>query len=602
MCGIVGIIQKDAKKYSKELSSMVKKLKHRGPDEKGAYFFNSCALGHTRLSIVDLKSGQQPMLNNNSDTAIVFNGEIYGYKDIKKNLNYNYKTNSDTEVILSLYEKYGFDTPTHLPGMFSFAIWDDKNQELFCARDRFGEKPFYYAIGKNNEFIFASEIKSILASNLITPILDTDSLTHYLKHLYISPTKTIYKNIFTLPPAHKLTYTPGVLPSGRKNNKIHIERYWDVPEINKNIKLDETLHKFNYLLEKSVKSQLVADVPVGVFLSGGMDSSAITALASHNQKNIKTFSFGFENSFNELNYAKEVSKKFNTDHTELLEDDFNIANLIVEMQDIYDEPFADSSNIPTYLISKAAKQHVKTVLTGDGGDELFGGYTSWYKPLYYMQSKNDFSNFLASTSNLKTFYYFVNGIKYRKKYRNLIDAHVAKNTYFSNSDLESLNLKNNDSPICNNNLESIFNYDIKNYMPGDILAKTDRASMANGIELRSPFLDVDFANFCLSLPLKFKITRKNDKFILKEAFKDKLPENIINRKKQGFGSPVDKWLKTDSVEILINEYLKDSSKKIFKILPFDKSQIFINKNNYQTWILLILSIWMEKHEFQIPSK
>jgi len=304
MCGIAGIIKKDSQKYKPQLKKMTDSLSHRGPDAEGFYFFKDCGLGHRRLSIIDLKTGDQPMLSYNGQAGVVFNGEIYGYQEIKKNLsNYSFQTTSDTEVILALYEKYGENFVKHLPGMFAFALWDDKNKKLICARDRFGEKPLYYALGKNGEFIFASEIKAILASDLIKPKLNKKSLIHYLKRLYVHPYSAIYENIYVLPPAHFLIY---------QNKKIKINRYWQMPELNYQITFDEAIEKFKKLLFEAVKKQLVTDVPVGAFLSGGLDSSTIVAIASQYKKNLNTFSFGFGEWINELPYALEIARKYKT--------------------------------------------------------------------------------------------------------------------------------------------------------------------------------------------------------------------------------------------------------------------------------------------------
>ena len=606
MCGITGIVAKNSKNYGDSLNKAIFSLKHRGPDANGTHFFDNCALGHTRLSIVDLSTGAQPMLSDGDKLGITFNGEIYGYKDIKKELNnYNFKTTSDTEVILSLYEKYGENMMDKLPGMFSFAIWDEKKQSLFCARDRFGEKPFYYCLGKNNELIFASEIKAIIATGLIQPILDKESLIDYIKHLYVNPNKTIYKNIYTLPPAHFLTFKKGT---------INVERYWQLPETNEKISLSNAKKTFKELLNKAVSKQLIADVPVGAFLSGGLDSTTVVDVASKLKPNLQTFSFGFGESINELPFAKLVAQKYNTDHKELQSGEYDLASLFVEMQEIYDEPFADSSNIPTYLISKAAKKYNKVVLTGDGGDELFGGYTSWYKPVYYMSQNLIFQIFNIIKSaiififkptrkNKVDLYYRVKGFINKILFRNPLDIHIKKNTYFTDEELDKLLTYKKIEPELSKktSLNDVIKFDILNYMPGDILTKIDRASMANGLELRSPFLDVDFASFCISLPSRLKINNKEDKVILRETFSNEWPKEIRNRSKQGFGAPIKEWLELPSFIVLKEKYLKDSKQKIFDIVDFNQTQKIIVKNNYQTWVLLVLSIWLEKHPFELSK-
>lgn len=608
MCGITGIVAKNAENYKSHLKEMATSLAHRGPDGEGFYFFNECGLGHRRLSIVDLKSGKQPMLSLSSQTGIVFNGEIYGYQEIKKQLsNYKFQTNSDTEVILALHNKYGENFIKYLPGMFAFALWSNKEKKLICARDRFGEKPFYYAFGKNSEFIFASEIKAIIASGLIKPVLDLQSVECYLKHLYIYPFRTIYKNIHILPASHQLIY---------KSNKIEIKRYWDLPLVNEKIEIDEAIPIFKNLLNKAIKKQLIADVPVGAFLSGGLDSSTIVAIASRYKKNLQTFSFAFRDSINELSFAREIARKYQTNHIELFDNKEDLGELLVKMQEIYDEPFGDSSNIPTYLISKLASQYTKVVLTGDGGDELFGGY-GWYKPFLFMNEKNgglwrsEFMRFIArATRRLSGSQLLVNkvlGARFKKKFFSAIDAHlIGHNIVFNNRDLKNIGLNPIDENELyrpswreNNNLNDIFRVDLENYMPGDILVKTDRASMANGLELRAPFLDIDLALFAISLPYQLKVSKESDKIILRKAVSDLWTDSIKKRSKQGFGAPVEKWLSEKSIRVLKEDYLGNSKRKIFEILPFRKVKVLSTKDNYQSWALLILSIWLEKHNFEI---
>lgn len=597
MCGILGIIAPQSNNYKDAISRMILKQNHRGPDESNSVFFDNCALGHNRLSIIDLSSGKQPMYSNDNRKAIVFNGEIYGFEDIRKTIDYDFKTKSDTEVILALYEKYNYSLVNQLPGMFSFAIWDDERQELFCGRDRFGEKPFYYAIGKNGEFIFASEIKTILESGLIKPILSRKSLIHYLKYLYVEPNHTIYENVFVLPPAHKLLYRKG---------QIAVDRYWSLPLINKEIKLEEAIEKFRFLLKSSIKKQLVSDVPVGAFLSGGLDSTTIVGLASEMKNKLNTFSFGFDASINELPFAKEASGLYKTEHREIFVKE-DIGELLLKMSDIYDEPFADSSNIPTYLISREARRYAKVILTGDGGDELFGGY-GWYKTFLYYNLKEKHHD----TYPKFIFWKIMSRINHRFKdkyiksqasyfsgiYNNPADFHKALNLYFNDKELDKLCLFNNkESDYQNEKYNDPTHNDLVDYMPGDILTKIDRASMANSLELRAPFLDVAFASFCASLPLNLKVNDNRDKIILREAFEDLWPDSVKKRSKQGFGAPVKQWLKMPSVAKIKNEYLNDPSKKIFTFISFKNSRKFVKNSSYKTWILLVLSIWAEKHDF-----
>lgn len=610
MCGITGIIGTGARRHEKIAQKMTDCLAHRGPDGEGLAIFNNAILGHRRLSIIDLSTGNQPMYNANKNICLVFNGEIYGYQDIKKELpNYSFKTLSDTEVILALYETYGEEFLNKLPGMFSFAIWDEEKQTLIAGRDRFGEKPFYYAYGKNSEFIFASEIKSIIATGLIEPILSKDSLAHYLHKLYVHPTKTIYENVFVLPPAHVLI---------NKNGKSSISRYWKLPELNESITLEEAIPKFKSLFENAVKKQMVADVPVGAFLSGGLDSTTVVAVASKlSHKKLKTFSFGYEGTKNELSFARMAAEKYGTDHYEIHDTHHDIADLLIRMAEVYDEPLADSSTISTYLISKLTREHTTVVLSGDGGDELLGGYYGWYRSLLAMGDK-DIRSFrgkvifmklvaqIAIHTNYKNKAQLISksrGLYYRNKYKNVFEAHRASNVFFKEHEIEKLGISDRpfkSSPswkLCGT-VDDAMKADIEDYMPGDILVKIDRASMANSLELRAPFLDVPFAEFAISLPYRLKIDPFEEKLIMRRVFENEWPEPIRKRSKIGFGAPVQIWMKKPKVIALIDEYLNNPRKKIFTYISFDESRKYIEGNDYRLWILLTLSIWMEKHSFK----
>ncbi len=548
------------------------------------------------------------MLNPTGNVGVVFNGEIYGFKNVKKDLSsYPFKTASDTEVILALYETQGEKFVKNLPGMFAFGLWDDRTETFIAARDRFGEKPFYYAQGKNGEFIFASEIKAILASGLIKPELSEESLAHYLHKLYVHPAKTIYKNIHVLPAAHMLVY---------KNGRMKISRFWDQPKTDDSITLSEALPEFKRLLDNAVKRQLVADVPVGAFLSGGVDSTTVVSIASKISPHIKTFAFGYEGTKNELPFARMAAEKYGTDHYELHDTEYKIADLILEMADIYDEPLADSSTISTYIISKLTRKHTTVVLSGDGGDELLGGYQGWNRPIMTMTDPS-VSNFpgksylmrmlaqVALRRNWQKKVEVVNaarGLYYRDHFKNAVDAHRTSNVFFKQEELNQLGIRgalNFTAPSweTSNSVDDALRDDLENYMPGDILVKTDRASMANSLELRSPFLDVPFAEFAISLPSRLKINASEEKVILRRAYENDWPEAIRTRNKQGFGAPIHIWMNKPEVAQLINEYLNDPKKKIFQFISFKKSRRHVTEKKYKLWILLTLSIWLERHSF-----
>lgn len=607
MCGIAGIVAEGAPRYEPILDSMLHSLRHRGPDGTGKKLFSKAALGHARLSIVDIEGGAQPMLSQDRAVVVTFNGEIYGYRDIKAELStYRFRTASDTEIILALYDSYHERFLEFLPGMFAFSLWDERKQELICARDRFGEKPFYYAFGDEGEFIFASEIKALLATKLFTPKLDQQAVTQYLQHLYVHPTRTIYSNVHTLPPAHRLHYRDG---------RLTIDRYWSLPPAQPSMGLADSVHEFRRLFDKAVSNQLVADVPVGAFLSGGLDSTSVVASASRYKSQLQTFSFGFNKSFNELPYARAVAKKFGTDHVELIDSDTDIADTLIAMQSVYDEPFADSSNIPTYVIAKRARQYCKVVLTGDGGDELLGGYTYWYQPLLHaqqlMKPKLLLGQMLRIANRLRRFAGIeqsqallnrIQGYRLRTVWNNVRDAHCAQTRYFEPYEIENfgLTLEPGKTPVANagfGGVDEALRMDIADYLPGDILVKIDRASMAHGLELRAPFLDKDLASFCISLPANFKLNTRQDKIILRKTFEEEWPAEVRTRSKQGFGAPIDIWLQRDSMAALKDHYLNDPRHKIFSLLPFNATRSIVKRNSYQTWILLVLSLWMDQHDF-----
>lgn len=590
---------------------MVATQAHRGPDGDGIHFYSDCGLGHRRLSIVDLACGAQPMFSPARDVGIVFNGEIYGFQEIRAGIrDYTFTTTSDTEVMLALYARFGSAMLRHLPGMFAFAIWDERKKELFCARDRFGEKPFYYAIGKDGAFVFASEIKSILASGLIEPELDEASLAHYLRRLYVHPHKTIYSNIHTLPPAHMLRFA---------NGKVHVERYWSLPPPKGRVGLSAAVEEFRFLMDRAVKQQLVADVPVAAFLSGGLDSSTIVALAARHHPHIKTFSFGFGTSINELPFAEQIAEKFSTEHMTLSDETEDLAELLVKMQEIYDEPFADSSNIPTYLISRMTRKHVPVVLSGDAGDELLGGYAFWYRALYKMEKAMTLP---AMARPFVDWYHrsltkrqkplpvwladIIQGREIMNGHHSVLAAHYQRTTYFTDDEIRSLGVSkmHNGRAVFPkpNGLDAVLRADIEDYMPGDILVKTDRAAMANSLELRAPFLDVNVASFCISLPMRLKITSTTDKRLMREAFGEQWTPEIRKRGKQGFGAPVVDWLKQDSLRRLVDDYLRNRQRRIFSILSYDAVQPIADAGTYKTWILLVLALWMETHAFSLRGR
>jgi asparagine synthase (glutamine-hydrolysing) len=534
--------------------------------------------------------------------SVTFNGEIYGYRDLRRDYaNFQFHTNSDTEVILAVYKRHGVDAPKHLPGMFAFAVWDDDKQELLCARDRFGEKPFFYAIGRKGEFIFASEIKAVLASGLIDPRIDSNAIARYLQRQCARSDRTIYANVFSLPPAHVLRHRSG---------RTEIDRYWSFPEVKHDIDAQSAEEEFEALLNRAVRRQLVADVPIGAFLSGGLDSTTICCVASGMVDELMTFSFDFEGTHSEAEFARDAAAQFSSRHVELSVGKVDLALQVRLTQSVFDEPFGDTSAIPTYLLSREARKHVKVVLTGDGGDELFGGY-AWYKPLMWMQragrvglirwTAERLANRLgqvvglpgAAARELR-----IMGLGFGRRHRSLLDAHHEQMQFFSISELERLGLLNCDrgaeegDRLRNGSMDDVLRADVGDYMPSDILTKIDRASMSHGLELRAPFLDVDFASFCLTLPYRLKLSTETDKIILRKAYSASWPPSIRKRDKQGFGVPLGRWFADEGIKELEQLTLRNSRAPIFDFLSFDEVNHILKVGDLmKRWTLLNLGVW-----------
>lgn len=595
MCGIAGIIAPNARNYSNEIQKMTDAIAHRGPDSAHHEFYNNAALGHRRLSIIDLsETGKQPMFSSTKKECIVLNGEIYGFLDIKKDYSdYPFRGTSDTELILAMYQRKAEQLIHELPGMFAFAIWDEEKQELFCARDRFGEKPFYYAWGKNGEFIFASEIKAILKSGLLKPEINNEALYHFLQYGYVSSYQSIYKNVFTLPPAHTLKL---------KNGEISVERYYKIPEKDGNISINEAKEEFVYLLKNAVQKQLIADVEVGSFLSGGLDSSSVVAAVSEFLPKQSTISYGYIGEDSELQYALEIAEKYDTRHIEIFENRGDIATDMLNISPFFDEPFSDMSYIPQFKISEAAVKYLKVILAGDVGDELFGGY-SFYRVENELKNHFSYKNILAKSAlkiyqNWKPTSYVT---QQNLKYQNILDFHQrGVRNYFTSKEIASLGIKetyHQDYSFKPNphSLNDIMRVDLERYVPGNMLVKSDRMAMANSLEVRTPFLDKDFVEFCVRLPDTLKINNSDDKIILRKAMADSWTESIRNRRKQGFGSNVGNWLKEDNIKKLSKELLQDRNQKVFDFIDFDATQKYFD-GWQKEWNLLQLALWANNHK------
>lgn len=620
MCGITGIVyfNKERKVKPETLKKMADIIRHRGPDDEGYYIDNNVGLAFRRLSIIDLHTGHQPLSNHNDTIHIIFNGEIYNYQEQRERLKqkgYVFKTTTDTEVILHLYEEHGVDCLQYLRGMFGFAIWDKNKQQLFCARDRFGIKPFYYYTD-NNKFAFGSEIKSILKEDDIDKTLSADALNSYFAFGYITSDLSIYKKINKLKPAHYL------LLSFKDKTDIQIKRYWNIdfePDYSKSEA--QWIEEINDTFSETVKLHMIADVPLGAFLSGGIDSSAVVAtMTKHSDRPIETFSIGFkEEKYNELKYAREIAKKYNCKHREQIVEPESI-NLLPKLVSAYDEPFADSSAIPTYYVSKFAREYVTVVLSGDGGDELFAGYSIYpylqkiYKnhltpPLFNKLIWRNLNKVIPSKVRGKNLTYFLS------QNRDLLGAHLCiwpmderkklipthGTFHFSESPeiyKEQLLSKRDKNDFMANHLY----LDMETYMVDDILTKVDRASMINSLEVRVPILDHKFAELSFRIPTNLKLKGKEKKYILRQALKTAVPENILNRPKSGFGVPLSVWFK-DELKEYVNDTLFSGKPLLANHLNLNYIKKLLHTNvpsrdkfTARTWSLLWFEEWLKQQQ------
>ncbi|OGG45181.1 asparagine synthase (glutamine-hydrolyzing) [Candidatus Kaiserbacteria bacterium RIFCSPHIGHO2_01_FULL_50_13] len=591
MCGIIGMVGGERDNRNTAIHKAVSTLVRRGPDDKGVTDFSKATLGHTRLSIIDLTTGAQPMKDNRHDMAITFNGEIYNYKKLRVRLEqkgHSFSTTSDTEVILKSYSEYGDKCPEYLDGQFTFAIWDNEKERLFMARDRFGEKPLFYHY-QGPALIFASEIKALLATGLVNNTLDRTSLDNYLALYFIPPWRSMYRDITPLLPAHRAVF---------QNGKLTIERYWKLTHETNSVSYDDAAARVRELLAESVKSRMVADVEVGVFLSGGIDSSIVTALAQRAaDRPLKSFSAGFDEHINELPYARKIAAHVGTDHYER-----NVPVLLDDIRAVtryYDEPLGDSSNVPTALISKfargpvrgSASNGVKVVLSGDGGDELFFGYGHYRAHWHLPKVKKLLALVLG----------FSPDALYKRSHLNMFSPHERAHLWKDRGAVESDPTKYVDLSEAKTSLQKINLLDIYLKLPGDMLTKVDRSSMMHSLEVRSPFLNHELAQFAFNLPDDYKTDRGRGKLILQKACGDLLPENVFTRKKQGFGAPVRHWLKEDPVRALMNEMFKDP--RSAAIFNADVMRSYINDFysgnsalSYKIWMLFTLELWMREHD------
>jgi len=624
MCGIAGIVDFRGNGIDNSLlKAMCDTMVHRGPDDEGYYFSNdsgiSVGFGHRRLSIIDLKTGHQPIHSEKKDIWVIHNGEIYNFMELRDSLEkkgHVFTTRSDAEVIVHAYEEYGEDVTHHLRGMFAFAIWDEGQKKLILARDRIGKKPLLYS-QLNNKLVFASEFRALLKHPEIDREIDFEAIHHYLTYLCIPGPLTAFRRIKKVPPAHILVY---------HNGKMRLKKYWEL-DFSKKIKIsgEEASEQISTLLKDAVKIRLTSDVPLGVLLSGGIDSSCVTAFMSQLQgKGVHTFSVGFdEEQFNELPYAKLIAGHFSTDHSENYITP-NAMEVLPELVERYGEPFGDSSALPTYYLCKATSRKVKVALNGDGGDEVFGGYrrhlasylAESFAPAAKMINRsplraifNLFSDRPSTPNSPGNIRRFLDAVELDRAHRHMrwigffseefkrkmytdqfynkvktLDSSIFLTDLFSKVDgLDSV-----DAALC---IDTLFG------LQNDLLVKMDIASMANSLETRSPLLDQQLMEFLAFLPSDLKVRNLGLKYIFKKSLKSFVPEKILKRPKKGFAVPVDEWFRGPLRDYLIDTILspKALNRGYFKrdsINQIIETHVRGNADYGQhLWGLLVLELW-----------
>ncbi|MEM9021474.1 MAG: asparagine synthase (glutamine-hydrolyzing) [Planctomycetota bacterium] len=607
MCGIAGIVWQTSERPPDEaIHHMARRLHHRGPDDTGIAKPDGCDLAHTRLSIVDPVGGRQPLASPYDPACapftLVFNGEVYNHADLRQQLErrgQSFTTTSDTEVLLHQFALDGAAALDRLNGQFAFAVWDADQRRLFAARDRLGEKPFYYAIDPLGRLVFASEIKAILASGLIRPTIRRAAIDSVLGLMHTQPHETVYHEVHALPPGHTLSWQDG---------RLTISPYWQ-PSYGwrDDITYPEAVAEVRRRLEAAVQRQRLADVPVGALLSGGLDSSTLTALlAKQSGSAPMTFAAGFGELIDELPYARAVADHYGTDHHELQLDMLPVEDLLPTMAKVYDEPFADSSALPTYLLCAFASRHVKAVVGGDGADELFGGY-GWTRPLLLGESCRQ--GITAGTMRWLNWQAKRVGLRLGMTDRQAAELSAARYTAGRTrrhqpdpwarriaraTDASAAVIDPRFHPA--NTLVGVdraTDFDLRVYLPGDILTKIDRAAMAHGLETRSPFLDHELVEFVLSLPADLRLDQRRTKPLLRDSCGELWPSAVQSRGKQGFGAPVRNWLSRPGVDEL---WQRVTGKQSPLAQWFDGVIPWTNDPDPQRrWRVLSVGLWLEHH-------
>lgn len=622
MCGIAGIVYADPARPASEatLHSMCDVIRHRGPDDRGVYIDGSAGIAMQRLSIIDVSGGHQPIFNEDRSCAVILNGEIYNHLDVRRELErrgHRYTTRSDTETVLHAYEEYGSRCVEHLRGMFAIAIWDTKRRRLFLARDRMGKKPLYYSVagtGDDSRLVFGSELKVILAHPDIARRLDEQALVDYVAWGYVPDPRSIYEGISKLPPAHTLVFEGG---------KVALEKYWDVSFAKEeklareNDYVDRTLE----ILDDAVRIRLMSEVPLGAFLSGGTDSSIVVALMARNSSTaVKTFSIGFEEKeYSELEYARRVARHFQTEHHEevVRPDAENDVPALVRQ---FDEPFADSSMIPTYYVSRSARRHVTVALSGDGGDEFFAGYMRYIDPANVRAVERipvSIRNALFAPvahmlpggargiDRLRDMLGTADEQYLRRMTRGFTSVHsmVFEDAIARRVDTDPSHVAAPFLAAASAGTDTLSRrqyLDIHTYLAGDILSKVDRTSMMVSLECRAPLLDHVLAEFAVTIPPALRIRGMTTKYLLKKVAERLMPAEMVYRPKMGFAIPVTHWLRGQwmarSNDLIIGPRALERGifRESYLHRVIDEHQTGKRDNSSIIWSLMMLELWFRE--------
>ena len=631
MCGIAGYVAGDSRDFGPSvLEQMCDSIQHRGPDAYGYFRKGGVALGHRRLSIIDLSGGGQPLGNEDGSIQIVFNGEIYNYLELREDLvkkGHQFQTHSDTEVLVHLYEEAGERMPEYLNGMFAFALWDGRKNELFLARDPFGKKPLYYSTDSPGfRLIFASELKALIGLPGFDAEINSRAIADYLVFGYIADPETIYRRVSKLMPGHSLLLT---------REGARIRKFWEPRfDIDSAMDFGRTAAECFDLAADSVERRMMSEVPLGGFLSGGVDSSAVVAMmAQRSKQQVKTFSIGFTSAeWDEVEYARMVAKRYSTDHHERVVTP-SIEEMLPVVAHHYDEPFSDSSAIPTLYLSRITREHVTVALSGDGGDELFGGYrryqfgvfeermrsyvprwfrrtavrqaARWYPKFDYLprpfRAKAVFEG--ISLDLAESYFEAMTGFRFGL-YESILSPDLKKSLggYSPRQRFIDRFSKYKHLPP----LQQLEAVDLETYLPGDILVKVDRASMAYSLEVRCPLLDKRLGSLACRMPADFKINQGTGKYIFKEMVKPHVPEPILTRSKMGFGVPMHEWMRTSLKPVFESVVLRPEAERYISLdkvrAIWQAHQSGTRNHSRELWSLLALMCWDDRYQAKQPGQ